>query len=276
MGETVPVRLTRYHGLGNEFLIAFTDSVPADAPEHARRLCDRSDGIGADGLVFGTPTDPDLANRLTFTLFNSDGGRAEVSGNGLCCFGHAILRSRPECEGVLDVVVDTAAGPRRIRVAGDPADVEVPATVEMGEAAAGPDTAGLVVDLGGPTVGRMQIVDLGNPHLVVEVDDVDAVDLGSVGPAIEAHFGPVGCNVHMVTVLDRSTLRLRPWERGAGLTEACGSGACAAVAAAHGWGSVDGSVEVRMPGGTAVVTVGSPMVLSVPSVFVDEHEVDNG
>jgi diaminopimelate epimerase len=80
----------------------------------------------------------------------------------------------------------------------------------------------------------------------------------------------------MVTVLDRSTLRLRPWERGAGLTEACGSGACAAVAAAHGWGSVDGSVEVRMPGGTAVVTVGSPMVLSVPSVFVDEHEVDNG
>ncbi len=275
VGETVPVHLIRCHGFGNQFLIAFTDEVPASGPELARWSCEPIAGIGADGLVFGTPTHLDQPDRLTFTLFNSDGSRAEVSGNGLACFGHAILQTLPGRRD-LDVVVDTAAGPRRIRVKGTSTDVEVSATVEMGAADSGPDISRLVVDLGGPRVGRVASVDMGNPHLVVEVDDPDDVDLAVVGPALEAIFEPVGCNIHMVSVSDTSHLRLRTWERGAGLTEACGSGACAAAAAASGWGEIDETVQVLMPGGTTTVVIGDPMVLSVTSVFVDDHEVNNG
>ena len=96
MGETVAVDLTRHHGLGNDFLITFAEDVPDDGANLARRMCDRVDGIGADGLVFGTPvgTTSSLADAESwaFTLFNSDGSSAEVSGNGLGCFGQALLR----------------------------------------------------------------------------------------------------------------------------------------------------------------------------------------
>lgn len=275
VGETGPVNLIHCHGFGNQFLIAFTDEVPVDAPEMARTLCDPVNGIGADGMVFGTPTSRVDPTRLTFTLFNSDGSRAEVSGNGLACFGHAILRTGPQQED-LDVVVDTAAGPRRIRVVGTPTDPVVSVTVEMGAAGGGPDLRGLSVDLGGPQAGRVASVDMGNPHLVVEVDDPAVIDLATVGPRLEANFLPVGCNVHMVSVADRSTIRLRTWERGAGLTEACGSGACAAAATAHSWGAVDDLVGVRMPGGETTVLVGDPMVLSVTSTFVGDSEVADG
>ena len=278
MGETGAVHLTHHHGLGNDFLIGFVDEIPADGADLARRLCDRSTGLGAatnggatptvrgaDGLVFGTTGDN---GRPVFTLFNSDGSRAEVSGNGLRCFGQALVRR----EGVadLDVVVDTPAGPRRIEVRGGPADDEVQATVEMGNAGPGPTFDGLDLGLVGAEVRHAGSVDVGNPHLVLVVDDPDAVDLAVVGPAVEAHFAPVGCNVHLVAVESRSAIRLRPWERGAGLTEACGSGACAAAHVAHQWGLVDDVVEVRMPGGSATVAVGRPIRLTGPATWTGD------
>jgi len=279
VGETGTVELTYHHGLGNDFLVAFADEVPADGPDLARRLCDRTrseggGGIGADGLVFGTPASD---GRWTFTLFNSDGSRAEVSGNGLRCFGHALLR-RSISSGAgdlgLDVVVATAAGPRRIVVDGSPDDLEVRATVEMGEAGPGPAFEGIDLELAGTPVHHVGSVDLGNPHLVLVVDDPDDVDLPVAGPALEAFFLPVGCNVHFVAVDDRSTLRLRPWERGAGITEACGTGASASAHLAYQWGLVDTDVEVLMPGGSATVTVGSPMLLGGPSVRGADHVHD--
>ena len=263
------MRLTHHHGLGNDFLIGFVDRVPDDGADLARRLCDRTTGMGADGLVFGT-AGPD--GRPVFTLFNSDGSRAEVSGNGLRCFGQALARR----DGVadLDVVVDTAAGSRHIMVDGEPGDVTVRATVEMGRAGPGPTFDGLDLGLAGVEVLDASSTDLGNPHLVLRVDDPDAVDLAVVGPAIEAHFAPVGCNVHLVAVQDRSTVRLRPWERGAGMTEACGSGACAAAHVAHRWGLVDDVVDVLMPGGAATVSVGAGIRLTGPATWMADHEVD--
>ena len=271
VGETGPVELTYHHGLGNEFLVAFADEVPVDGPELARRLCSRSSGIGADGLVVGTPTDD---GRWTFTLFNSDGSRAEVSGNGLRCFGHALLRRTGATGGSLDVLVDTAAGPRRIRVEGSPDDAEVWAAVEMGTAGPGPAFDAVDLSLAGVPVHHAASADVGNPHLVLVVDDPDAVDLAVAGPALEATFAPVGCNVHFVAVADRSTLRLRPWERGVGITEACGSGACASAHLAQGLGLVDDEVTVVMPGGSATVAVGDPIVLTGPSVRRADHVVD--
>jgi len=269
------VRLSRHHGLGNDFLVTFVDEVPSDAPDLARRLCDRSSPHGgADGLVFGTPSaDIDA----TFTLINSDGSPAEVSGNGLRAFGQAIGRR----DGLTDpdLVVDTPAGPRRIAVVGEPGDATVTATVGMGAPGPGPDVTGLAVDLGGPEHGRVTSVGLGNPHVVIEVADVttlDGIDLGVVGPALEAHFLPTGCNIHLVAVVDRFTVALRPWERGAGLTAACGSGACAAAVAARGWGAVDAIVEVRMPGGTATVTVDDEVALTGPAVHEADIEIADG
>ena len=271
MGETVSVHLTHHHGLGNDFLIGFVDRVPGDGADLARHLCDRATGIGADGLVFGTT---DSTGRPLFTLFNSDGSRAEVSGNGLRCFGQALARRDDVTD--LDVVVDTAAGLRHIVVDGGPADVEVWATVEMGVVDSGPSFEGLDLGLVGVEVLDVESSDLGNPHLVLRVDDPDAIDLAVVGPTIEAHFAPVGCNVHLVAVEDRATVRLRPWERGVGLTEACGSGACAAAHIAHGWGLVDALVDVVMPGGVATVAVGEPLRLTGPATWMADHEVAVG
>ena len=273
MGENGTVNLTHHHGLCNDFLVALVHEVPSDASDLARSLCDRNGGIGADGLVFGTPWAGSAAG-LTFTLVNSDGSPAEVSGNGLLCFGQAVARATGATD--LDLIVDTPAGRRRVVVVGGPDDTEVTATVDMGAAGNGPDAHGLAVDLGGPTPGRHDTVDMGNPHLVIEVDDVDAVDLGVVGPTIEAFFEPEGCNVHLVQVLDQATIRLRPWERGAGLTKACGSGACAATHLVHSWGLVDERVEVRMAGGSAIVELGGTIRLTGPSVHIGDHEVGHG
>ena len=223
VGETVAVELTRHHGLGNDFLITFADDVPANGADLARRLCDRVDGIGADGLVFGTPVDGLRDATWRFTLFNSDGSSAEVSGNGLRCFGQALLRRQPAGTTGLDVVVETPAGDRRIMVAGSTSDLEVEAEVEMGAAERGPSIEGIRVDLGGVQVRAAHSIDFGNPHLVLHVDDPDEVDLAVSGPATESFFAPTGCNVHLVAVVDRSTVRMRTWERGAGLTTACGS-----------------------------------------------------
>ncbi|MBT4677415.1 MAG: diaminopimelate epimerase [Acidimicrobiaceae bacterium] len=268
------MKLTRHHGLGNDFLITFADDVPANGADLARRLCDRVDGIGADGLVFGTPVDGLRDATWRFTLFNSDGSSAEVSGNGLRCFGQALLRRQPAGTTGLDVVVETPAGDRRITVAGSTSDLEVEAEVEMGTAERGPSIEGIRVDLGGVQVRAAHSIDFGNPHLVLHVDDPDEVDLAVSGPATESFFAPTGCNVHLVAVVDRSTVRMRTWERGAGLTTACGSGACAAAHVLHAGSLVDDVVEVRMPGGTATVTVGDTVRLAGTATFVDVHSVD--
>ncbi len=110
-------------------------------------------------------------------------------------------------------------------------------------------------------------VEIGNPHLVALVDNAGSHDPRIVGPEIEADY-PNGINVHMIDVKDRSTIRLVVWERGAGYTEACGSGACAAAWAASKWGLVDDRVEVIMPGGSATVEIGSTVFLTGPAAYV--------
>jgi len=280
VGETVAVDLTRHHGLGNDFLITFAEDVPDDGADLARRLCDRVDGIGADGLVFGTPVGTAAsradAESWAFTLFNSDGSSAEVSGNGLGCFGQALLRRQAVGSKGLEVVVETPAGDRRITMDGSSTDLEVKVEVEMGAATPGPSIEGIQIDLGGVHVRAVHSIDFGNPHLVLLVDDPDEVDLAVAGPATESFFAPTGCNVHLVSVVDRSTVRMRTWERGAGLTMACGSGACAAAHVLHACNLVGGVVEVRMPGGAATVTVGDTVRLAGTATFVDFHKVDPG
>lgn len=272
--------LSKHHGLGNDFLVAFVDAVPADAAERARQLCDRHTGIGADGLILATAADG--ADTVGFALFNSDGSAAEVSGNGLRCFAQAIARRRGVDD--LDVVADTAAGPRRVCIDRNASAVTVEASVEMGTVGPGADVPDDIVaqlaDAASALAGLAEIrqwtsADLGNPHVVFDVAHLGAVVIDRFGPAVEALLGPT--NVEVVHVDDRRRLAMRVWERGAGVTLACGSGACAAAHAAHQWDQVDEVVQVSMPGGTAEVDLsGDQVVLTGPSTIVAEIEVPRG
>ena len=251
--------LHKLHGLGNDFLLWFQPSVPDGASELAQRWCNRTTGIGADGLIVA------IDNRVApqFVLFNADGGRAEISGNGLRCFAHAIAGRRGVDE--LETIVATDAGDRAVHITGA---VSETASVSVGMGAPNPGPSLEGIDLAAHVdYLRADTVDLGNPHLVIEVEDAAAYDMQVIGPAIEAHFMPTGINVHLVTPTE-SGVRMAIWERGAGATEACGSGACAAAAIAALARPDQGTFEIVMPGGTASVKVGDELTLIGPSSYV--------
>jgi len=274
---TGTLELTKHHGLGNDFLVAFLDEVPSDVAALAKSLCDRRTGVGADGLIVATPATD--AGDIRFTLLNSDGSPAEVSGNGLRCFGQALARRAARTS--LDVVAATAAGPRRVVIPADAGAVTVAASVDMGPVRVGidlpDDLIARLADRGEALSGLAELrqwasVDVGNPHVVFDSAQLGAVQIDRFGPAVEDLLGPT--NVEVITVNDRTRLDMHVWERGAGATLACGSGACASAHAARTWGLVDDRVEVSMPGGRACVDLaGDQVVLTGPSTFVGRVEV---
>lgn len=271
---TSTVRLSKHHGLGNDFLICLTEHLPLDAAARAAAWCDRRIGIGADGLIFGLPAAPGTDGDIVMRLLNSDGSPAEISGNGLRCFAQAVARDRAEPDTHLRV--STPAGTRSCTVHATDTAETVVATVDMGLVCPGPDpdVDDLLAAVGDPVVGvrRWETGDIGNPHVVCEVTDPDAIDLAVAGPAVEAHFEH-GANVHFVTAPSRTELSVRVWERGAGITNACGTGATVAADVFHRWGLVDRKVIVRMPGGDAIVDLGPPVTLTGPATHVADLEV---
>lgn len=271
------LRLHKLHGLGNDFLVALIDEMPAgaDGSRAAAALCHRRRGVGADGLIFAVLDQRSEGAELSVAmrLWNSDGSAAEVSGNGLRCLAHAVARSRGTDE--LDLVVHTVAGPRRCSIRPAAAPDTVVGTTEMGTTGPGPrpGTAGAspatVVEriIGQGAVRRWDTTDVGNPHVVVEVADPGVVPLQEAGPAVEALFSG-GINVHFGAVSGPDELTLGVWERGAGATRACGTGAVAAAAVFHRWDEVGNNVTVRMAGGDARVDLSEPVTLTGESVYV--------
>lgn len=259
--------LEKFHGLGNDFLVLLDPDgaglVVSDGARLARHVCDRRRGIGADGLLIGRPGD----GAWSMALFNSDGSTAEISGNGIRCFAQA-LHGR----GAGDrVVIDTLAGTRVVDVL-DVSGVEMTSSVGMGPVTRCGEPEGW--DAIGCNPDRpVAHLDLGNPHSVVGVEDVSAVDLATIGSHVP------GVNLEIVEPgAGRHEVRMRVHERGAGITEACGSGACATAFAALDWGLVaadpDGSVTVHMDGGTVRVRVEGPDVTLIgPSVRIGQIEL---
>ncbi len=259
--------LTKHHGLGNDFLVAFHPGTD-DLAALAVRLCDRRRGIGADGLLIGESA-PGKAARMT--LFNADGSRAEMSGNGIRCFAQALAMRR----GDLDPqVIETDAGDKLVTLtATDDADT-IDARVDMGEVSP-LDEPENWSSLGCHPDRPVAHLSLGNPHSVVGVDDVavvDLVDLGAKVPQINLEIVEPGPEPDAVT--------MRVHERGAGITEACGTGACASAFAARSWGLVASTardVTVHMDGGTAVVSFDDEQpgraVLTGPATYVATAEV---
>lgn len=259
--------LSKHHGLGNDFLVAF-DPPDDDLPGLARRLCDRRTGVGADGLLVATEA-AGYAARMV--LYNADGSRAEMSGNGIRCFAQAVAARRGDFE-TQSILTD--AGPRRVELqpTEDPATIQ--ASVDMGP------VGELTAPDGWAAIGThpdrpVAHLDLGNPHTVVGVDDVHAVDLLALGqqvPQVNLEIVEPGPGPDAVT--------MRVHERGAGITQACGTGACATAWAASRWGLVNADVTelvVHMDGGSAKVALNHPVpghvTLTGPATFVAMVEV---
>ncbi|MFZ9123844.1 MAG: diaminopimelate epimerase [Ilumatobacteraceae bacterium] len=245
------VVLSKHQALGNDFLVLDLDQDSSlvardDWADVAKRLCDRRFGVGADGLLLLRTLE---SGRLHMILHNADGGRAEMSGNGIRCLVQAAHWAGGGADGA-EYVVHTDAGEKVVTVEGWSDDDTVQVIVDMGvvdhmdEPA---DWATLECHPDRP----VSHLSLGNPHSVVGVDDVEAVDLLALGakiPYVNLEIVEPGPEPHAIT--------MRVHERGAGITLACGTGACAAAAAALSWGLVPAmtsEVLVHMPGGDARV-----------------------
>src|SRR4051794_1495395 len=169
------ITLSKHHGLGNDFLVAFHPALPeAELANLARVVCDRHTGIGADGLLVG---ESDAEHTSRMVLYNADGSRAEMSGNGIRCFAQAIVRRRGDF-GEQTILTD--AGPRRIEVRPTEDPLTILATVDMGAVGERPAPAGWAA-IGTNPDRPVAHLDLGNPHTVVAVDDVAGVDLLALG-----------------------------------------------------------------------------------------------
>ncbi len=243
------VPFVKMHGLGNDFVVLDARGGRLEVgAEGARALADRHTGIGCDQLiVLEPPRHP--AAQLRMRIRNPDGSEAEACGNATRCVAWLLSRET----GLSRVRIETVAGLLEAEIMPDGR-----IAVDMGRArtawheiplAHAVDTDHVELALGPLSVPVC--TNIGNPHATFFVEDVDEVDLARLGPALERHpIFPERANIGVAQMRDRGNLRLRVWERGAGITRACGSGACAALVAAHRRGLAERHALVALDGGT--------------------------
>lgn len=239
---------TKMHGCGNDFI--FIDCLSreiGDLGSVAKRLCDRRFGIGADQLLTVRPSE---IGDFKMEIYNSDGGQVEMCGNGIRCFAkyvydHGLTQKR-------ELQVETRAGIIRPRLIGDLVEVDMGEPVLEGRKIpvnADGRILDYPLDVDGVTYS-VCCVSTGNPHCVLYLDEVDSLDIGKVGPSFECHpFFPHRVNTEFVAVLNPREVRMRVWERGAGETLACGTGACAVAVAGALTGRTDRAITVHLLGG---------------------------
>ncbi len=245
----------KYHGLGNDFILVDNRQQPEPmiTPEQAILWCDRHFGIGADGVIFALPGQADTD--YTMRIFNSDGSEPEMCGNGIRCLARFIADLEganakeiyrihtlagviiPKLEANGQVTVDMGF-PRLLAA-------EIPTTL----AAADRQVVNQPLEAAGKS-WQVTCVSMGNPHCITFVEDVAAISLEAIGPQFEHHpTFPQRTNTEFIEVVSRDYLKMRVWERGAGITLACGTGACAALAAGVLNGLCDRRATVELPGG---------------------------
>ena len=255
----IVLQFSKYQGLGNDFLMldgraaASGEACLGLTPERIRRLCDRRFGVGGDGVILALP--PRQGGELRMRIFNADGTEPEMCGNGIRCLARFLADSDGDSPG-RQWQIETQAGrivpelqsDGSIRVDMGPPFLEpeaIPTTLEVGEAGLPQgqlEAAGLTF--------AVAAAGMGNPHLVIPVNDVAAIDLERCGAALEIHPAfPARTNVHFVQALSPTHLVMRVWERGAGPTLACGTGACATLVVAHCLGLAERRARLDLPGG---------------------------
>jgi len=250
------MKFTKYHGLGNDFILIDNLSSPQPllSPDDAVKLCDRHFGIGADAVIFALPSDN--SNDYSMRIFNSDGSEPEMCGNGIRCFAQFIT----ELEGIERVgktySINTLAGVISPTIQG-----HGQVKVDMGEpqllAQQIPTT---LAEKDEKVINKLLVVNnqeyfvscvsMGNPHCLVFVDNIDSIDLSSIGSLFEYHSCfPQKTNTEFIQVINPHYLKMKVWERGAGITLACGTGACATVVAGVLNNKCERKTTVELPGG---------------------------
>jgi diaminopimelate epimerase len=244
------MRFTKMHGIGNDYVYVngFEESLD-DPAAVARRVSDRHRAVGSDGLILILPSE---AGDVQMRMFNADGSEGEMCGNGIRCvakfaWDHALAKSNP-------MRIETAAGVKSIDLQLGEDGKVVSATVDLGAPMLDlpeipVDESKLPVTVDGRPL-EAHFVSMGNPHAVIFVEDVDAVPLETLGPRIETHEAfPNRINVHVVQAQSPRELTMRTWERGSGLTLACGTGACAVCVAGVRAGRAEREALLHLPGG---------------------------
>ena len=252
------LKFEKWNGLGNDFVIVNgAEEIIEDYAKVAAEVCDRHFGIGADGLVILLPCDQEDVD-FEMRIFNSDGSEAEMCGNATRCIAKYIAANQlsdkkefhilTKAGIIIPALVDMADGSVEVRVnMGKPrlTPSEIPVISETEEMiVAEPITAG-------EDVFSMTTVSMGNPHCVIFVDDITKIALAEVGPQLETHERfPRKINVEFAEVLDRKQIRMRVWERGAGITLACGTGSCATIVASVLNDKTERQADIILDGGT--------------------------
>lgn len=260
------MHFTKMHGLGNDYLYVYGE-VPENIAELSIKLSERHFGAGSDGMIYISPS---TAADFKMRIFNADGSEAKMCGNGIRCVGKYVYD-----KGYTDkkhLYIETLSGIRTLdlQVAGGRVKS---VTVDMGKAEASPDMT-LTVD--GETVVCTP-VSVGNPHAVIFVDDIEKAPLTTLGPKIEHHPAfPDGVNVEFVQIINENELRMRVWERGSGVTMACGTGACASTMAAVSKKFCPrcDQVAVHLDGGTLKIQIAgdNTVTMTGPAEFIYEGE----
>lgn len=248
------MKFTKMQGLGNDYVYVncFKETIE-NPPEMAKKVSNRNFGIGSDGLIMINPSD--VAD-FEMEMYNADGSRSEMCGNGIRCVGKYVYDyGLTEKE---HISVETLAGIKYLDLTVEDGKVKL-VKVDMGSPELVPENIPIVADgnrvIDEPinvngTEYRMTGVSMGNPHAVVYVEDVKGLDIETIGPAFENHERfPNRVNTEFVKVLDRNTVEMRVWERGSGETMACGTGACAVAVACILNGLTEDKVTVKLLGG---------------------------
>ena len=250
------IEFSKYQGLGNDFILIDNRHAtkPIVTPEQAAKMCDRHFGIGADGVIFALPGKEDT--EYTMRIYNSDGSEPEMCGNGIRCLakfiadleGNARVNKSYRINTLAGVIIPKLESNGEVTVdMGKPqlAAAKIPTTLNS------PDGKVVAQSL---TVGdrswSVTAVSMGNPHCIIFVEDGAAIDLAKIGPLFEHHsVFPQRTNTEFVEIVRADYLKMRVWERGAGITLACGTGACATVVAGVLNGKCDRHCTVELPGG---------------------------
>lgn len=282
------MRFSKMHGAGNDFVVldlraggAASEALARDAAATCRALADRHTGVGCDQiLTVEPPRSPGAV--ASYRIWNADGSASSQCGNGARCIAAWIARDR-DGEAGFDparFVLDSPTGVHAVDALGGGMyriAMGVPAFAPCDVPLRGFDDARdpYPIELDGEVV-PVGAVSMGNPHAVVEVDDVDTAPVAAIGARLQVHAAfPRSCNVGFAQVMSRGRIRLRVFERGAGETLACGSGACAAAAVMMRRGRVDREVVVSLPGGELRIAWpddGAQLLMSGPAAFVFEGE----
>ena len=272
------LRFTKMHGLGNDFVVIdlITQRFKLK-PHHIRKIADRHFGIGCDQvLTVELPSQPDVD--FCYRIYNAEGSEVEQCGNGARCFARFVREKR--LTGKQKIKVETLAGIIELEVTENRH-----VRVDMGEPILDPKRIPFTAEQQAPdytldvndSAWQVGAVSMGNPHVILPVDDVDSAPVATVGPITECHPRfPQRVNVGFMQLVDRDTIKLRVFERGVGETLACGTGACAAVVSGIVQGKLNANVTVHLPGGSLSIRwqgPGQPVIMTGPATTVFEGQI---